>query len=342
MEKEIVMESTYRQEQLSRWFLPSLLFHLLIIFILFMFEQEKKKPADVIFFDDQEQQQQPIPVAPPYITHQPQQPDEEVPFVINLPKSSTFGATSLVSEETKLAGDPSATANQSEPNATPESEITHDQPNKSQQPKQETTPPETPSAPERLLPTAPLLEPEQKLEPNDEAPAAPPQIPSPQQKRRVKNFWGQAKQSASPINQKMSLTKLAEGFLNYAKETHGTAVDINSKDLSLEPTLQKIGWFLQNSFHLHNKPIALNQDVRTNITLHLEIDEKGSLINSYLSPQTNVPSLDRNLLRIAQGAAPFPPIPPHVMRNKKTFNVKIPIDVDARSGTHEYYFLFRG
>ncbi len=343
---------SHHHEQLSRWFFPSLLLHILIIFLFMTLQQERQEKASVVFFDDQEQPvAQPLPALPPQQAQPLQQaPDdnEEVLFNINLAKSSNFGMTSLVSEDTKFAGDPRATEdslnNQMELEKTVEPE-----------PKQAEQKSETPPAQEQSEALASAQD--QLLEPPAASEAVPvvqskpitpekkieQQTPTaPSEKKPERNFWGQAAQSSSPVAKNMTLTKLAEGFLHYAKETSNSSVDINSQDLNLAPTLQRIGWFLQNSFHLHNKPISLDRDVHTSITLHLELDEKGVLLNCYLSPQTNVQALDRNLLRIAQGAAPFPPIPKHVMRNKQTFSVKIPIQIDAKRGTHEYYFIFRG
>jgi outer membrane biosynthesis protein TonB len=320
------METRYRQERLTRWFLPSLILHLLILFAFFMFEKGYVPPteqASIIFENPTSQQplaQNSLPLPPD---------DEEVLFALNMPKTTTFGATSLVSEETTLAGDPAAQ------DTTAQEPAQEDEAAEPEQ-KNDVAESSTPNS------SQPMIE-ESSTPPDEqgtlEQPVAEEQQTPP--KRRVKNFWGQAKRSASPISQKMSLTRLAEGFLDYTKETHGAAVNINSRDLNLQPTLQKIGWFLQNSFHAHNKPISLHQDVRTNTTLHLEIDAHGALLNCYLSPQTNVAALDRNLLRIAQSAAPFPPIPERILRNKKTFSVKIPIAIDAHQGTHEYYFMFR-
>jgi outer membrane biosynthesis protein TonB len=324
------METHYRQERLTRWFLPSLILHLLILFAFFMFEKgylPPTKDASIIFENPTYQHAQPLAQKP-----LPLPPDdEEVLFALNLPKTTNFGATSLVSDETTLAGDPAAQ------DTTTQEAPADDEPAEQPEPKSEIPENSTPNFAQPMIEESPSLSDEHRAIEQpvvEEKTEAPP-------KRQVKNFWGQAKKSSSPISQKMSLTRLAEGFLDYTKETQGTAVNINSRDLNLQPILQKIGWFLQNSFRAHNKPISLHQDVRTNTTLHLEIDADGALLNCYLSPQTNVAALDRNLLRIAQGAAPFPPIPQRVLRNKKTFSVKIPIAIDAHQGTHEYYFMFR-
>ncbi|HLF66762.1 MAG TPA: hypothetical protein VI522_04020, partial [Gammaproteobacteria bacterium] len=142
-----------------------------------------------------------------------------------------------------------------------------------------------------------------------------------------------------PAKSPLTLSRLARGFLDYVKESNGE-VDINTQDMRFAEYNRQLGWALQNSFRLNNRPLTLESDIRTSITLHLEINEKGSLEHCSLTPEIDS-SLQNLLLKIVRGAYPMPPLPAHHTASN-TLHIKIPIEIAACKGTHSYYFVFRG
>ncbi|MBN1549642.1 TonB C-terminal domain-containing protein [Candidatus Babeliales bacterium] len=156
-----------------------------------------------------------------------------------------------------------------------------------------------------------------------------------------KTFWEERahKKSASPVSG-LTLANLAEGFIDYVKVNRAASTDINSQDLKTLAYNNKIGWYLQNSFRIHNKPLTLAHPVKTNITLYIEIDKNGNLLNLDMHPKTGESELDNLLLKVIKNAHPVPPIPTHL--NRSTYKFHLPIYVEAAQGTHSYHFTFKG
>ncbi len=326
--------------RLYRWLMLSLLLHSLLSF-LFVLHQENKvrEEASIIFAqpDQQNGQTQMMPMAEPLPMPPQQQPTptdpEEVQFNINLNQDSKFGAPELM-------------ADQYTPQATTESDAENEAQQPDAQESSHGTKTEEPShsasesAQEQTNETVESvsLSPTSLLSDEKEVVAAKPKDESADQQ---KNPFEGSRKSAGPVSKQLSLAKLTEGFLDFVKERGPQeSVPLQSNDVKYASYFQKVGWFLQNSFHLHNRPITLDYNVREMIDLNMVIDKSGKLVSCTIRQPCSAPAINNLLRKIVESAAPFPPLPVHLKKDR--LSVNIPIHIDAHPGTHTYHFTFRG
>jgi hypothetical protein len=138
---------------------------------------------------------------------------------------------------------------------------------------------------------------------------------------------------------KNKLARLFEGFLDYMSDPRREEmIDYHAPDKRYADYMRKVGWALQNSFYLNNKPLTLEQDVHIQVTLVLEIGRDGVLRTVAMAPHTSEEVLNKHILKIIQKAAPFARLPDDFKRT--CMKIKLPVYVDAQQGTHTYYLQF--
>ena len=138
---------------------------------------------------------------------------------------------------------------------------------------------------------------------------------------------------------KTKLARLFEGFLDYMSDPRREEmIDYHAPDKRYADYMRKVGWALQNSFQLHNKPLTLEQDVHTQITLVLEIGRDGRLMALSMAPFTSEEMLNKHITKIVNKAAPFARLPDDFKRT--CMKIKLPVYIDAQQGTHTYYLQF--
>lgn len=305
------MREEREQTHLWRWLAPAIALHSLLTVSVLVHVHTADIPSD--FYENHDDAVVLIQNEPPPLQNEPPSPTtpapEPVPFFIDLNKNSTFGA----------AQEHSDLATIEEKNTTPIAEkITNSEP---EQPSslESSTPPDTSSPSNNHIGIGDHEE--QRTQSHRQELSTP------------------ADKTAAPVTKKMTLTRLAEGFLNYTKTSRSQPIDLHTKDLRYAAYFQKVGWFLQNSFHLNDKLITLDEPVRETVEVRFIVKKDGSLSHTTILTKSPNP-LTKHLLHIIKQAAPFPPLPAHLNRNE--LEISFPLSINGATGKHQYYFTFTG
>ncbi len=350
------------ETRLYRWLLLSLLLHCTLSFLFMMMPQERFVHSEpTVIFDADEPSTRmldnstpaPLPGQPgsqPAIQSDP----EEVQFDVQQNQSSKFGAPELEAEQfspsTGEGENPQPEAK--DPNDSTASEALPQTPTINEQPQQieeKAAEPINDPSPRELSATA-LLEQQSPASgkrdsqenPQDVKKESEPIADASHKAEKSKSpFEFSGSKSRGPITKNLSLAKLTEGFLDFVKD-RGTneTITLQSNDVRYASYFQKVGWFLQNSFHLHNRPITIDHSVRETIDLHMVIEKSGALSSCTIKQPCSAPAINNLLRKIVEAASPFPPLPAHLKRDR--LSVNIPIYIDAHPGTNLYHFTFRG
>lgn len=94
----------------------------------------------------------------------------------------------------------------------------------------------------------------------------------------------------------------------------GDTTDNNAQD-TLEYKTLITQWFKQ---HKKYPPAAERNNQEGVGTIDVEIDRQGNVLKASISSSTGHPLLDRELLKMANKANPFPAMPPHIYPEDKT------------------------
>jgi hypothetical protein len=137
---------------------------------------------------------------------------------------------------------------------------------------------------------------------------------------------------------KSKLGRLFEGYIDYMNDPRREEmINYHQPDKRYAPYMRKVGWALQNSFYLHNRPVTMDNNLHMQVTFVLEIARDGSLQKLTITPETALP-LQQHITKIIGKAAPFAPLPADFKRTH--MKIEMPVVIDAQRGTHTYYLQF--
>jgi hypothetical protein len=363
------METMPQGQRLRTWLLCSLALHSL--FALFLATRKMlmnhQQFPEIIFMPPAASQaplqsaaQQPpaFPVVqqnPPPPAQQQQPTQEEVDFFLDLHKKSKFGYGAQVKLGDEPGGDESTEPAEVETKSAdpvgteqePVMDAAGAQDASAQQSSEVT--PATPAPAPQLPPPTDM---EGITQANEAEHPAPPVVEQ-EPEQGTKPVAPEANQaiaiSPTRLNQgtsrggspgpKTKLARLFEGFLDYMSDPkREEIIDYHAPDKRYADYMRKVGWALQNSFYLHNRPLTIDHELHVQVTLVMEIGRDGTLRNLSMTPQTDAEMLNKHIIKIINKAAPFARLPDDFKRTH--MKIKMPVYIDAQQGTHTYYLQF--
>ena len=306
------MQTVPQGHRLRTWLAASIALHMLLV--LFLATRKmllESQMAQVVFQPPVKQKTQLLPApiqqppAPqPAPVQQQEQTSETIDFNMDLHKTTKFGYGTEVKAGDEPGGDEDSTP--------PEAAKQEKQLQKNTEP----------------LPLVPT-EAEGRVEGNERV----------EKKETAEARLAEGTNMSGGAGPRTKLARLFEGFVNYMSDPRREEmIDYHAPDKRYADYMRKVGWALQNSFQLHNKPLTLEQDIHTQVTLILEIGRDGRLMNLIMAPKTGEEMLNKHITKIVNKAAPFARLPDDFKRT--CMKIRLPVYIDAQQGTHTYYLQF--
>ncbi|PKN03620.1 hypothetical protein CVU75_01370 [Candidatus Dependentiae bacterium HGW-Dependentiae-1] len=150
-------------------------------------------------------------------------------------------------------------------------------------------------------------------------------------------FPGWGKKDAAPITKKMvSMASLARGFLDNIKNEGPHAVTmiggkeggkITTEQLKMERYVQRLNWYLQNSFRI-NRGRYREQHPATTAEVYLVLERNGHIKDVRILRTSGDPLLDDHTLFVFKDAgSSFPPVPQYLPQDPFTITYVVEYSV---------------
>ncbi len=150
-------------------------------------------------------------------------------------------------------------------------------------------------------------------------------------------FPGWGKKDAAPITKKMvSMANLARGFLDNIKNEGTSAITmiggkeggrITSEQLKVERYVQRLNWYLQNSFRI-NRDRYRKQHPSTTAEVYLSLERNGRIKDVHILRTSGDPLLDDHTLYVFKDAgSSFPPVPHYLTQEPFTITYVVEYSV---------------
>ncbi|MDZ4149939.1 energy transducer TonB [Methylicorpusculum sp.] len=150
-------------------------------------------------------------------------------------------------------------------------------------------------------------------------------------------FPGWGKKDAAPITKKMvSMASLARGFLDNIKNEGPHAVTmiggkeggkITTEQLKMERYVQRLNWYLQNSFRI-NRERYRKQHPSTTAEVYLVLERNGHIKDVRILRTSGDPLLDDHTLFVFKDAgSSFPPVPQYLPQDPFTITYVVEYSV---------------
>lgn len=150
-------------------------------------------------------------------------------------------------------------------------------------------------------------------------------------------FPGWGKKDAAPITKKMvSMANLARGFLDNMKNEGTSAITmiggkeggrITAEQLKVERYVQRLNWYLQNSFRI-NRDRYRKQHPSTTAEVYLSLERNGHIKDVHILRTSGDPLLDDHTLYVFKDAgSSFPPVPHYLTQEPFTITYVVEYSV---------------
>ena len=150
-------------------------------------------------------------------------------------------------------------------------------------------------------------------------------------------FPGWGKKDAAPITKKMvSMANLARGFLDNIKNEGTSAITmiggkeggrITTEQLKVERYVQRLNWYLQNSFRI-NRDRYRKQHPSTTAEVYLSLERNGRIKDVRILRTSGDPLLDDHTLYVFKDAgSSFPPVPHYLTQEPFTITYVVEYSV---------------